>query len=1689
MQLQKCCLPSVWLATAATCFYCLQTSAQLSITMANTPVIQNFDALPSTGIGHLPAGTIFDQGWSFLESGTSGNTTYQAGTGSNDNRDTYSFGAAGTGLVTDRAFGMLQSGGLNSIIGLKITNNTGQLVSSLTIGYTGELWRLNGAGDELLFSFQAGNVALNAATGWQAVSALKFATPATGSGAVDGNIAVNRTVITSVTLTGLYIPDGTTITLRWIDPTGTISAGMAIDDFSVSLIPASTAFFRSRSSGNWNDVNVWETSNDQVSWTPATNTVPTAMAAGIVIMSGNEITVSADVVAGKIVVQPGAKLRWTGGNFTLADAAGDDLILQGTNSSWEIAGAGTPVLNSGASVRIGAGAMLQLSGNNSVLTYHGSAYTYSHGAVFEYRHNGPPPVTGTFFTSLEAGAIPVFRYNSADISALGTAGPTTIQGRIEVTTGRTMNLNNVTGTLTIRNGVQAEGNFLATTAVFSGPSATLGGAGNINAHVSIEPGCTTTLQSDIVFTNNKLLTVNGTLEMGNWQFRTASGSATVSNGATGVLRTTNAAGLLATAGSFKTGMFSLAFQPGSTVDYYADGDQVISIVDGVPYQHLKVSGLGRKTVQGGANLNVQGSCSIHSGATLALTGGAAENLYLNNNASLQVLAGGTFDNGGESQITSSGGMPAIAISGTFVTQDQHGFIGTSSAIPSITPTLLTGCTIQYGRIGDQAVQATVAYEHLAFSGSGIKTPANALSLNGTVFISGSAVVNGSSRNIGGTENHLVMTGSSRLIVGGTGTQPTIGGTYTLAPGTSIEFSNSDLTTSTIRQGGASLKYATVDITGSNVSVPLSGITLQSGATLTVKTGGTLKLTSPNGLYGPVNAAILSTNNPSLVLQSGSIIEYNGNDQVLSSGFTYSQITISGTGVKTAPAPFIVEKRFTRSGSASLSGESPVYGAGAMLAYVDPAPGRTYHQGPEWPALNAPADILVNLNGNLAAVILNANQTISQKLTLTAGSLSLNDKQLTVGGDISGGGTITGSIASGLTLNGGTSLLSFSQTTDGVSNALRSLTINGGTATLAGRLNVFQVLDVAGGTLNLDNRSLVLKSGATGTARVAERKGQLVGETNVTAERFINAAHQRRWRLLTGPVRGTSINAAWQEGRTWNGVTQDNNSTGFGTLITGQAQGNAGVANGNGFDFWAAIAQASASIRRYQGAANSSDALWQVLPSTLNVSFDNDEAYLLFLRGDRTVTSGGGGTVLRATGTLKDASVTTLPLQHLQSHTLIGNPYASPVNFKKIFDDNSGIIQPYYWIWQASLGSTGGYALVKPVFGNSADYELIPDGGGNSSPVVPVISSGEGFFVVPQSGTPATLLIRQAHKEAVNTGINVFRQQGAAPSKLYFNIYSVRDGDSTLLDGALAQYEEGAVKSQSIGKAVNHTVNLAIRKNKKELMVAVDRLSENPDTLQLKIWNSGSASYTLRIRSRDFHQQGLRAWLLDKYRQKEVPLPLTNAVTTYDFNTTDTGSRDPLRFAVIFRSAVAATLPLHTVDLKLYKRPGGVQVEWQVPGTKEIKLYEVERSVNGAAWKVLTSVPAGVGSGPNVYSFFDISPVPVSSYRIRVLGVSGDISYSRIVTLRMLTTGEAFELGPNPLSSGTLTLRFNLRPAGRYRLTIYNSAGQQVWQQYRQHEGGNGFYPLALNQDFSTGTYILEVGREGETPIRIVFQAL
>ncbi len=297
-------------------------------------------------------------------------------------------------------------------------------------------------------------------------------------------------------------------------------------------------------------------------------------------------------------------------------------------------------------------------------------------------------------------------------------------------------------------------------------------------------------------------------------------------------------------------------------------------------------------------LNVTGAIAVSAGKLLL----GGNDLRLNN-ATLSVAAGGIFDNGAENQIINGGGTSIINITGTFITRDKDGFVGTNTTIPSIIPTLNPGSTVEYGLNGNQAVQGLTAptYQNITFSNGGTKTLISKNNTIGTITISGSTVFDAGNNNFGSDTSSITMVGTSKYILGGTTfSKPESGGTYSLGSNTIFEYTGTS--TTNIRLSAPTITYANIIVSGTNVfnSGTSTGIKFQTGGKFTVKNGATFKLNNTAGFTGNTNTGIDTVTNggPTITLETGSKVEYAGADQNITPFASYYNVGISGSGTKT-----------------------------------------------------------------------------------------------------------------------------------------------------------------------------------------------------------------------------------------------------------------------------------------------------------------------------------------------------------------------------------------------------------------------------------------------------------------------------------------------------------------------------------------------------------------------------------------------------------------------------------------------------------------------------------------------------------------------------------------------------------------------------------------------------------------------
>ncbi len=637
-----------------------------------------------------------------------------------------------------------------------------------------------------------------------------------------------------------------------------------------------------------------------------------------------------------------------------------------------------------------------------------------------------------------------------------------------------------------------------------------------------------------------------------------------------------------------------------------------------------------------------------------------------------------------------------------------------------------------------------------------------------------------------------------------------------------------------------------------------------------------------------------------------------------------------------------------------------------------------------------------------------------------------------------------------------------------------------------------------GSVDFGGIQVTVQSNATGTGAIGaitNSNGSIANATKVTVERFIGSSEypsgRRAWQLLTSPVTGTTINASWQEGLVSNTGSPIVGDPKYGTLITGRVQRTAGNAFSHGYDFWSAIAQSNASILRYRGAATTG--VWDTLPGTgLNgLNIESYPAYLLFVRGNRAALNTDTGlTTLRATGTLKQGKQNiTLYGSSNQSYTLIGNPYASPIDFDKIYTNNgTTVILPRFTIWNGNLGTYGAYELVVK---SGTGYTIVPYPFNSNTPSVNnnarYIPSSAGFFVQPAGTSDGNLAIDESAKAPAQTAlINPFREKGTI-DKLFVNLNLKNNDTSAIItDGVLARFGDNYsadVDVDDVKKQANLYENLGIRSKSTDLIVEARPTILQTDTLQLKLWNVSKRSYQIQVKAEDFDTLSMmHAWLEDSYLKTKQAIDLNGAITTVDFAvTSDSASFKSNRFRIVFMNT-AVVLPVVLRDVKATATNGGVNVNWTVENEVNMQRYTVERSIDGGkSYTQIATLAAKnqTSAGVTSYNSFDALPKTGDNlYRIKMESKDGTISYSNIVlvTLGADTKDVQITMYPNPVEDGKLHLQLSNLTPGIYSVSIYSVNGQLVYQKKITISQANSIQQelLLLGNKLAQGSYQIQI---------------
>ncbi|MGB5981371.1 MAG: choice-of-anchor J domain-containing protein [Nonlabens sp.] len=473
---------------------------------------------------------------------------------------------------------------------------------------------------------------------------------------------------------------------------------------------------------------------------------------------------------------------------------------------------------------------------------------------------------------------------------------------------------------------------------------------------------------------------------------------------------------------------------------------------------------------------------------------------------------------------------------------------------------------------------------------------------------------------------------------------------------------------------------------------------------------------------------------------------------------------------------------------------------------------------------------------------------------------------------------------------------------GVSMPYAKIEIINGTGVLTSRTTALEVIVQPEAVLEIMGdltAEVLFNSSANGAAQLADTNGnQIIGAT--TVERYIPA--KRNYRFLSSPLDSYGgIYENWQE--------EGLNPVGYGTHITGSSTGE------SGFDINPSGAPSLFTFNNLQN-------VWEAVGNTYLKRLNQGEAYRIFVRGDRNIDLAANNptpttTILRATGTLSSGTFSPQLATGADEFSFIGNPYQATVDFSSVMKTN---LSNYFYVWDSSVNDRGVYVSV-----DLSDLTAPLPGSSDASQY---IAPGQAVFVRNTSAGNGLIEFNESDKAINASQVTVFNTF----DDFYINtrLYRTNDLDSGISesDALGLRFRESYTTQGTDEDAIklsNLMENFAVVNNG---LRSIDKqnIPQNGHEVQLYTdgYNADDYSITMDVGNIPLD---INLYLVDGYLETQIEV-LDGF--TYHFDTVDEGSRDPLRFRLLFSNTTLGTVDLDMVKIKVYPNPANELVYIEIP---------------------------------------------------------------------------------------------------------------------------------------------------------------
>ncbi|RZA02825.1 MAG: T9SS type A sorting domain-containing protein [Sphingobacteriaceae bacterium] len=1054
-------------------------------------------------------------------------------------------------------------------------------------------------------------------------------------------------------------------------------------------------------------------------------------------------------------------------------------------------------------------------------------------------------------------------------------------------------------------------------------------------------------------------------------------------------------------------------------------------------------------------------------------------------------SGGTFPGAGAGDIVN------IGVSGAALSRFPVITVTPANSIASIT----------IGTIGGTSPSLTVTGVTLTVTGAITYTTSNIF----TATLAGTGTINAASLN-------AITTSTANS-----------NNTCTLTASiTTLTLSGNLALTTTFRSSGSRKHNMTVDFTGTTLSLAGIQTTNPNAANISTFSIGNNKTLNFTGGVAAQLATLSATGTNTITLGTGLTIGYTGNvaqtvytnlaipKSSLASGISYTNLTLSGSGIKTTNGTSANNLNVSGSFTNSLANDASnrpdfttnsttvVFNGAAQAISVGGGLGTTFRNVTlSGTGIKTASSGTMNITGSFTNSLAN-DASNRPDFTTNSGTVVFNGsgaQAISVGGglgttfrNVTFSGTGIKTVSSGImniTGNFTNSLandvsnyvdfttnstpLSFTGTTQslaggsGTGTNFKTVTFSGGgTKTIiSGIIKVISsgVLTLSGSSTLAAGGFLTLKSDANSSATVAAIPAGSSITGNVNVERYLSGdqSYSRGYRLISSPVSVSSGTLLWPNltyihskmyttgtGGATNGfdaagtgptmyLYRENMAPNFSSFISGNNRAVSKINNGTAYNF------------NVDGDAG-----------TFNIPAGN--GLLLFFRGDRATTVNPTNTstiakptTLTATGYLNQGNIT---VKHWTTGTngllytpgspvsvrgfnLLGNPYASSIDWDLMTGQTN--IGTTIWVYNPTLKVFSTYIQGNGGVGTNTN-------GGNVADIIP---SGQGFYVKSTAASPS-VTFTESHK--VNTQVaaaNIMLAAAPPTTDLkYIRVKLTQDADNK--DDALIFFKPGTSADYTVDEDAdylrgNNLVAISTRvNNRAALAINQMPLPAYKDNINLNVIVPANGNYQISVPETHDMPANYDVWIKDWLKKDSVNIKTT---PTYSFDAVATDSTTfKRRFSIVITTDPGSAYYLG--EFKGSRQGGAVQLTWKTGNEGSTTQFTIQRSNDDGL--TYTDLGSFKSNSSGSYTFTDNSPLFFAEnlYRLKHVDVSGTIAYSGTVPVAFGIYGDVVQnvirAYPNPVTTAVKLLVAERRDKNSkaekysdYTITISNNQGIAV----------------------------------------------